>query len=106
MFKWVQKNQKLAAKITGINFLLMTLLMLFWSQPKEGMSEEERAAANVARMEARVEGSSGKSSPSNLNLMKKHQETQKAQLRVTLILMSLCGFGFLIYGFLKKDDSL
>lgn len=83
----------------------MTLIVLFWSQPKEGLSENERAAANVARMEARTSGkAAGKPSGSDLNFMDKHRQKQQQQLRITLILMSLCGAGFLAYGFLKKEN--
>ncbi len=105
VLEWVQKNQKLAAKITGVNFLLMTLVMLFWAQPKTGLSDEEKAAANVARMEARVSGSNKQvSGKSNLDIMKEHRQKQQQQLRITLIIMSMCGAGFLAYGFLKKEN--
>lgn len=101
MLDWVKNNQKLAFKVTGINFLLMALLLLFWSQPKEVLSENEQAAANVARMEAKTKSVTGASGVNNI--MKEHHESQKKQLRVFLIIMTLSGAGFLGYGFLKKD---
>lgn len=104
MLEWFKKNKKMAYKITGANFLLMALVLLFWSQPKEGMSENEMAAANVARMEAKVQGGSGgKKAAQSPNFMQEHHETQKKQLRVFLILMIIAGAGFLGYGFLKKE---
>lgn len=89
----------------GANFLVMALVLLFWSQPKEGMSEDEKAAANVARMEAQISGNSQKEASRPPSFMKEYKQTQKAQLRVFLILMVISGAGFLAYGFLKKEDS-
>lgn len=83
----------------------MALVLLFWSQPKEGMSEDEKAAANVARMEAQVSGSSQKEASQPPSFMKEYKQTQEAQLRVFLIFMVISGAGFLVYGFLKKEDS-
>lgn len=31
MLEWFKHNKKLAYKITGANFLLMALVLLFWS---------------------------------------------------------------------------
>lgn len=104
LLDWVKENKRLASKIMGINFLVMALVLLFWAQPKEGMSEEEKAAANVARMEAIASGTSQKKASQPPSFMKDYKETQKTQLRVFLILMVICGSGFLLYGFLKKED--
>jgi len=101
MLEWVKKNQKLAFKVTGVNFLLMALVLLFWSQPKAALSENEKAAANVARMEAKAKGNTA-SSPTG-NIMQEHHESQKKQLRIVLIIMTISGAAFLGYGFLKKE---
>ncbi len=101
MLDWVKKNQKLAFKVTGVNFLLMALVLLFWSQPKSVLSENEKAAANVARMEAKAKGSSAASATGNI--MQDHHESQKKQLRIFLIIMTISGAAFLGYGFLKKE---
>lgn len=103
MLEWIKHNKRLAYKITGVNFLLMALVLLFWSQPKAGLSENERAAANVARMEAKAKSQSGTESLKLPNYMQEHQETQKKQLRIFLIIMVIAGAGFLGYGFLKKE---
>ncbi len=89
----------------GANFLLMALVLLFWSQPKEGLSENEKAAANVARMEAKASGTSQQKASQPPSFMKEYRETQKTQLRVFLIIMVISGAGFLAYGFFKKDDT-
>ncbi len=103
MLEWFKRNKKLAYKITGVNFLLMALVLLFWSQPKESFSENEKAAANVARMEAQASSAGGSKPSAPPNFMQEHQETQKKQLRIFLIIMVIAGAGFLGYGFLKKE---
>ena len=42
--------------------LLVGFVVHFWAAPKEGISKNEIAAANVARMEAKVAGGSGSAS--------------------------------------------
>ena len=101
---WVKANKRLASKIMGVNFLVMALVLLFWSQPKEGMSEDEKSAANVARIEAQASGNSQKKASQPPSFMQDYKKTQNTQLRVFLILMVISGAGFLAYGFLKKED--
>ena len=105
LLEWVKRNQSLAFKITGANFLVMAFVLLFWSQPKVGMSENEKAAANVARMEGRSGGTDEikqMNAEKSANFMKEYQENQKANLRIVLIIMAALGTGFLAYGFIKK----
>ena len=102
---WIKANKKLASKIMGANFLVMAFILIFWSQPKEGMSENEKAAANVARMEARLSGDSQtKAAAQSSNFMKEYRQSQQAQLRIFLVIMVIAGVGFLLYGFLKKEE--
>ncbi len=105
LITWVKENKRLASKIMGVNFLVMALVLLFWSQPKEGMSENEKAAANVARMEAKASGNSQEKASQPPSFMKDYKQTQKTQLRVFLILMVISGAGFLAYGYVNKEDS-
>lgn len=105
LLTWIKKNKKVALKITGANFLLMALVLLFWAQPKEGMSANEKAAANSARMEAQVSGNSKKPASSADDVRQAHEEYQKGQVQIFLILMVVCGVGFLGYGFFTKEES-
>ena len=105
IIEWVKVNKKLASKIIGANFLLMALVLLFWSQPKEGMSENEKAAANLARMEAKVSGSSQKKASESSGFMEEYRQKQKAQVQLFLIIMTIAGTGFLGYGFFKKEEG-
>jgi len=105
--EWVKKNKKLSSKILGVNFLLMTLVLMFWSQPTEVMSENEKAMANIARLEAQANGSSSKAKASSSeSIMKEYKETQKTQLRIFLVLMFISGVGFLGYGFFKQESPV
>lgn len=102
---WVKKNKKLALKITGVNFLLMALVLLFWAQPKQGMSANEKAAANAERMEVQISGSSKQPASSAHDVRQAHEEYQKEQVQIFLILMVVFGMGFLGYGFFVKDEN-
>ncbi len=105
LLDWVKKNKKLALKITGVNFLLMALVLMFWVQPKQGMSASEKAAANTARMEARISVDSKRPASSASDVRKAHEEYQKEQVQIFLILMLILGAGFLGYGFFVKDEN-
>ena len=83
LLAWVKKNKKLALKITGVNFLLMALVLIFWAQPKQGMSANEKAAANTARMEARMSSQSSKRPASSASDVRRaHEEYQKEQVQI------------------------
>lgn len=88
--------------------LLIGFAAYFWTTPKEGISENERAAANVARMEAQAMGGNSsatqKEKPSKSPFLKKYQDTQAAQMRYALIIMMILGIGFLSYSFIKKNE--
>ena len=103
LLNWIKKNRSLALKITGANFLLVTIIMLFWSQPKAIMGENAKSAASVARMEARAERKSPASSSSSIT--RAYKKNQEKQLRVMLIIMALLGTGFLVYGFIDKPKE-
>lgn len=105
LLAWIKKNKKLALKVTGINFLLMALVLLFWAQPKQVMSANEKAAANAARMEVQISTSSKKPASSAHDFSKAHEEYQKGQIQIFLILMVVFGTGFLGYGFFVKDEN-
>ena len=72
-------------KITIMRFLGVILLVVgfavhFWTTPKEGLSQNDKAAARVARMEANTKGSSTKSSKTtqkdNSKFLEKLKNTQ------------------------------
>lgn len=79
----------------------------FWSVPKEGVSENEIAAANVARMEASVRGGAStiKQEPSASKIIEELKNAQEAQIQYFTILTIAFGAVFLGYSFLSKNDS-
>ncbi len=81
----------------------------FWSIPKEGMSANERAAANVARMEVKLKGESSAQSISskenNSKFLEQLKDTQARQLEFLTVLVMIFGLGFLGYSFISKKDS-
>ena len=87
--------------------LLIAFVIYFWTTPKDRLSENERARANVARMEARAGGSSAKrlKASSSAAIMKAYKDTQAAQTRYALIVVMVLGVGFLGYSFVKKKED-
>ena len=88
--------------------LLVGFIAFFWATPKEGMSANELAAANVARMEAKTSGATSSSTSPKQNepkFLEKFKETRENQLKYLMIIMMILGVGFLGYSFLKKEES-
>jgi len=105
MLEWVIQHQKKLSLIMGTLMLLGALGALFWKN-EEGTSDElSRAAANVARMEARMQGNSAATTQKqNAHpAVEAFYESREKQLRYLLIIVVIGGVGFLIYGFLKKE---
>jgi len=100
------KNQTVIFRTLGILMFLIAFSVYFWITPKQGVSENEIAARNVARMEARIGGASSASTkaqkPKHTPIMKSYKETQAKQMRYMLILSMIVGVGFLGYSFVKK----
>ena len=89
--------------------LLVGFVIYFWATPKEGLSQNEIAAANVARMEARAAGGSGSSKKSSQSssakILEELKNTQKKQMQYLTIIAMILGVGFLGYSFMPKRDS-
>ncbi len=106
MQEYFKKHQHIIMRIAGASVLLVTLVIHFWSAPKEGASEAKVAAANVARMEASVVGSGVQSktkSPEKAPLMQKYIEEKEKQFEYLSLLAMLFGGGFFLYSFVKKE---
>ena len=73
--------------------------------PQEVISENDRATANLARMEASVVGGSSKTEKKKVDkrhFLKKLKETQKKQFEYLTILAMVLGSASLGYSFLRK----
>jgi len=100
------KNQTMIFRSVGGLMFVIAFVVFFWTTPKEGLSQNEKAARNVARMEASMSrGSSNSSSVSkskNSPIMKSYKDTQAKQMRYLLIISMILGVGFLGYSFVRK----
>lgn len=103
------KHQQTILRTAGALFLLIGFVIHFWVVPQEGLSKNERAAANLARMEASVAGksstASGKKKSDNSKFLKELKETQKKQLQYLTIIAMVLGAGSLGYSFIKKKEE-
>jgi len=103
------KYKVVIIRVLGVLMLVIGFAVHFWSTPKEGFTQNELAARNIARMEARVLGGGGASKkPSESSSAKILQELKNTQAKrmqyLTIIGMGL-GIGLLGYSFIgKKED--
>jgi len=101
------KHKIVILRSVGSLMLVVGFVVYFWSMPKKGMSANQRAAANVARMEAKVAGSSSKKSPakaSDSKFLDELKKTQATQLKYLTIMLMVLGVGSLGYSFIKKEE--
>ena len=104
------KHKTVIIRSLGGMMLLMGFAIHFWTTPKEGISANDRATANVARMEAKVKGQSSTQSKaskkSDAKFLDELKDTQAKQLQYLTILAMILGVGFLGYSFMpKKQES-
>jgi len=105
------KHKIVILRTVGAIMLVVGFAAHFWVTPKEVISQNDRAAANVARMEAKARGgsSSKPSSPAKkddskyLDVLK---NTQEKQMEYLTIIAMIFGVAFLGYSFMpKKEES-
>lgn len=105
--EFFNKYQTIIFRSLGGVMFLIAFVALFWTTPKEGLSENEKAAINIARMEARMAGNSPSISKAQTSskspIMKSYKDMQAKQLRYALIVLMIIGAGFLGYSFIKKE---
>ncbi len=100
------QNRVIILRTIGALMLVIGFAVHFWTMPKEGLSANDRAAANVARMEARVSGKGGASSAKqdDSKFLKDLKETQAQQLQYLTIIAMILGVGSLGYSFMPKKE--
>ena len=102
------KYKTVILRTVGILMLVIGFSVHFWVTPKEGLSANQRAAANVARMEAKVAGkaNNGKSAKKDdSKFLKELKNTQAKQIKYLTIIAMIFGVGFLGYSFVKKPQE-
>ena len=106
--EFFNKNKILIFRGAGALMLLIGFVIHFWVTPKEGFTQNEIAAANVARMEAKVSGGSSSSKKStkkdDSKFLQELKNTQAKQIRYLTITAMILGIGFLGYSFVKKKE--
>jgi len=100
------KYQKVVFRSLGIFMLIIGFASYFWTTPKKVLTPNEIAAANIARMEASVARSQGRSTKkvesSSAEILKHLKNTQEAQNRYLTIIAMIFGIGFIAYSFMPK----
>ena len=104
MKAWVLKYQQQLSMGVGALLLVAGVAMLFWDMRGEGVSAEERAAAErVARYEARMAAQTGAASEPDAPLFSnKFQEHREKQLRYAVLLFIGGGVAFLGFGIYRR----
>jgi len=107
--EFFRKNSIVILRSLGALMLVVGFTIHFWTVPQKGLSANEKAAANVARMEAKVAGSSSKSQKStkreSSDFLQELKKTQAQQLEYLTIIAMLLGVGFLGYSFVPKKEE-
>ena len=102
------QHKKIILRTLGSVLLLIGFIIHFWAMPQKGVSTNELATANLARMEASVAGKSTpkaeKKKPDGSQFLQKLKDQQEQQMQYLTILVMLLGFASLGYSFLKKED--
>jgi hypothetical protein len=104
---FLKKHQIILTRSVGAVIILLTFVIHFWSTPKEGISANESAAANVARMEAHTSGNKNSSTVAKKNkspYLEAFESKRAKQIEYLSIIAILIGIGFFGYSFIKKEE--
>ncbi len=104
------KHKTVILRTLGALMLIIGFTIHFWETPKEGISENDKAAARVARMEAKVKGGGSSSAKQSTKkddskFLEKMKSQQAQQVQYMTILAMLFGVGFLGYSFMPKREE-
>ena len=103
------KHKEVILRTLGALLLLLGFVIHFWIVPQKGVNENELAAANLARIEASVKGSSSpqeaKKRADTSKFLQKLKSQQEKQMEYLTIVTMLLGAGALGYSFVKKREE-
>ena len=104
------KHQVLIMRSLGAIMLIIGFAIHFWVTPKEGLSQNDMAAARVARMEASAKEKSlsqGASKEKDTSkFMDTMKDTQAKQIKYMTIVVRIFGVGFLGYSFMPSSKRM
>lgn len=107
--KFFLEHQTVIFRSVGAFLFVLGLALYFWAAPQKALTPNEKAAANLARMEAAVSGGSSQQlkskEPKSSSISQAIRETQKKQLRMLMVMVMVFGAGFLGYSFLKNENK-
>lgn len=105
--EFFNQNKIAIFRAMGALMLVIGFAAHFWVTPKEGVSANSIAAANVARLEAQVAGSgSGSAEKKSDNpILQEYKNTRDKQIQYLTILAMIFGVGFLVYSFIKPKEG-
>ncbi len=102
------KHKTVILRSLGAMMLVLSFGIHFWATPKKVLTQNDIAAANVARMEAKVNGVSNgvkDAKHEHSKFMDKLKNTQEKQVQYMTIFSMVLGVLFLGYSFVKKDED-
>ena len=105
------KNKIIILRVLGSLMLIIGFAVHFWVTPKEVLTQNDKASANIARMEANIKTntkSSKKSNPSKKDdskFLQTIKDTQVKQMQYLTIIAMIFGVGFLGYSFINKKKK-
>lgn len=105
--EFIFKYKIILLRIIGALALVIGFTVHFWVMPKEGLSQNDMAAANLERMERQVKGSGAEGSSAqkdNSKFLEKLKSQQEKQKQYITILAMVLGVGFLGYSFLPNKE--
>ena len=106
--EFFKQHQTMILRIAGGSILFIALVVHFWLNPKQGVSENEKAAANVARMEAKVQGvgvAKQQKKPDISPFAQALKAKQKQHIQYMFILAMIVGGGVFLYSFIAKKEE-
>ncbi len=92
----------------GAFLLVVGFAVNFWGMPQKGVSQNERALANVKRMEASIQGTTNQKvtkKPDSSHISKALKATRAKQMKYMTIIAMVLGVLFLGYSFFKKEED-
>jgi len=101
--EFLKKNRVIISRSLGGLMLLLSLILYFFDTPQKTLTQNERALANIARMEAKVPVASTTSKHKDSRFLTNLKETHNRQLHYIIIFFLLLSLGFLGYGFIQRD---
>ena len=98
-----QKYKTAILRVIGVVLVLSALGTHYYMPPRE-MSENEKAAMRVARMEGQSSQRVVSTQSSRQSYMNQYQEYQAKQIEYFTFIFTLLGLGFFIASFMKKES--